>query len=186
MVKKLVTPIFRVSFPNVFEPHSMEEGKPGKFSVSAVWDPSKFTDAEKVLWQAINDLCDEVALEKFKKKVKDFPANFKRPIRDGAEKEDLEGYGPGKLFANISSKMRPGLIDRDRTPILPGSDAFYPGCYARGTVTAYAYDMGGGKGVALGLQNLQKVRDGDRLDSRTDAADDFGDDLGEDDRDPLD
>jgi hypothetical protein len=128
---------------------------------------------------------DEVSLERHKKKMSDLPGNFKRAIRDGAEKEDLEGYGPGKVFANISSKMRPGLIDRDGTPIT-NADDFYPGCFARATVTAYAYDMNGGKGVALGLQNLQKVRDGERLDSRTDAAADFENDGLDDDRDPLD
>ena len=185
--KKLITAVFRVSFPTVFEADSFNGGAP-KFSVAAVWDPSRFTAAEKKLWQAMLDLCDEVSMERFKKRMKDLPGNFKKAIRDGAEKAELAGYGEGKLFANLSSRMKPGLIDRDRTPIL-NQDDFYPGCYARATVSAYSYDQGGGKGVALGLQNLQKIADGERLDSRTDAAEDFGDDdLGDDDRwsDPLD
>lgn len=173
MVTKLQTPIFRVSFPSVFEASSYQGGAP-KYSVSAVWDPERFTANEKKLWQSILDLCDEVSMERFKKKMSALPGNFKKAIRDGEEKADLGGYGPGKLFANISSKMKPGLIDRDRAPIT-NPDDFYPGCYARATITAYAYDNVG-KGVALGLQNLQKVADGERLDSRTDAAEDFGDD----------
>lgn len=172
MVKKVVTPVFRVSFPAVFEAKSFDNGPP-KFSVSAVWDPSRFTDAEKKLWQGMLDLCDEVSLERFKKKMGDLPGNFKKAIRDGAEKADLAGYGEGLMFANLSSKMKPGLIDRDRTPILDAED-FYPGCYARATITAYSYDNKG-KGVAMGLQNLQKVKDGERLDSRTDASEDFDD-----------
>lgn len=188
MAKKLVTPAFRVSFPKVFEADSFNGGPP-KFSVAAVWDPSKFTPAEKKQWQAIIDLCDEVSLERFKKKMGDLPANFKRAIRDGAEKADLAGYGEGMLFANLSSKMKPGVIDRNSQPILD-ADEFYPGCYARATVTAYSYDQGGGKGVALGLQNLQKLGEGDRLDSRTDASEDFGNEDIDDDRwgggDPLD
>jgi hypothetical protein len=170
MVQKLVTPIFRVSFPSVFEAKSFDGGAP-KFSVSAIWDPSKFTPAEKKLWAAMLGLADEVSLERFKKKMSDLPSNFKRAIRDGAEKADLAGYGEGKLFANLSSKMRPGLIDRDQAPITNPED-FYPGCYARGTITCYSYDNKG-KGVAFGLQNLMKVKDGERLDSRTDAAEDF-------------
>jgi hypothetical protein len=172
MVKKLVTPIFRVSFPAVFEAKSFDGGAP-KFSVSAIWDPSKFTAAEKQLWQAMLDLADEVSLERFKKKMSQLPPNFKRALRDGAEKAELAGYGEGKQFANLSSKMRPGLIGIDRQPILDAED-FYPGCYARATITAYSYDNKG-KGVAFGLQNLMKVKDGERLDSRTDANEDFAD-----------
>lgn len=187
MVSKVVTPVFRVSFPAVFEAKSFDNGPP-KFSVSAIWDPSRFTPAEKKLWDAMIGLADSVSMERFKKKMNDLPGNFKKAIRDGAEKADLAGYGEGLLFANLSSKMKPGLIDRDRTPILSAED-FYPGCYARATITAYSYDNKG-KGVAFGLQNLQKIAEGERLDSRTDAAEDFGDDDVADDRwgshDPLD
>ena len=172
MVKKITTPIFRVSFPSVFEAKAMEEGQTPKFSVCAVFDPSKFTARDRELWNAMQALGDEVSLDKFKKKLNQLPANFKKPFRDGAEKADLVGFGEGKIFCNFSSKMRPGLIDRDNAPIT-NADDFYPGCYARATITAYAYDNKG-KGVAFGLQNLQKLRDGDRLDSRTDASEDFG------------
>lgn len=170
MVTKLLTPVFRVSFPSVFEASSYEGGTP-KFSVCAVWEPSKFTAKDKVLWKAMQDLADQVSVDKFKKKLAQLPANFKKPFRDGDEKADLVGFGEGKVFANLSSKMRPGLIFLDRTPILDAED-FYPGCYARATITAYAYDNVG-KGIAFGLQNLQKIKDGERLDSRTNAEDDF-------------
>lgn len=175
MVKKVQTPIFRASFPQVFEAKAMQEGQTPKFSVCAVFEPGKFTPAEKAKWDAMMALADEVSMEKFKKPVDKLPGNFKKPVRDGEEKEDLEGFGPGKKFCNFSSRMRPGIVDRDRTPIT-NPDEFYPGVYARATITAYAYDNQG-KGVAFGLQNLQKVKDGDRLDSRTDAADDFEDDI---------
>lgn len=168
--KRVITPVFRVSFPSVFEAKSFDGGAP-KFSVSAVWDPAKFTAKEKALWDQMMGLADEASLERFKKKMNDLPGNFKKAIRDGAEKADLAGYGDGTFFANLSSKMKPGVIDRDQSPIT-NPDEFYPGCYARATITAYSYDNKG-KGVAFGLQNLQKVADGERLDSRTDAAEDF-------------
>lgn len=185
MVTKVQTPVFRVSFPQVFVPGSFEGGPP-KYSVSAVWTPAKFTAREKELWVAMLAMADEVSLDRFKKKMSDLPGNFKRALRDGAEKADMAGYGEGTMFANLSSKMKPGIIDVGRNAILD-ADEFYPGCYARGTITCYSYDNKG-KGVAFGLQNLQKIGDGDRLDSRTDAADDFGDDVDDrfSDRDPLD
>lgn len=175
-VKKTVTPVFRLSFPALFEPKAMDDGKP-KYGVSAVWTPGKFTDADKKKWKKVKALLDEASMERFKKHWKDLPANFKKGLRDGAEKAELEGYGEGTCFANLTSLMRPGVVDRDREPIGPeqgNADEIYPGCYCRATITAYSYDKKG-KGVALGLQNIQKVADGDRLDSRTDAAEDFED-----------
>lgn len=185
MGNKLVTPIFRGSFPKLFTAEAMQEGGVKKFGISAIWDPSKFSAKEKELWAAILAELDRVSMEKFKKNVGQLPANFKRAVRDGEEKADLGGYGAGVVFANLTTKMKPGIIDRDRTPITDESEV-YPGAYYRATVTAYAYDAGGGRGVALGLQNVQKVKDGDRLDSRTEATDDFADDLAADDRDEID
>jgi hypothetical protein len=179
---KLVTPVFRASFPQLFVPKAMQEGQTPKYSVSAVFEPSKFNEADKKRWQAILDLLDQTSLEKFKKKVNDLPGNFKRAIRDGAEKADLEGYGEGKVFANLSSKLKPGVVDAEGNDM--EADDIYPGCYLRATVSAYAYDQGGGKGIALGLQNIRFVRDGERLDARTDAGEDFKD--VEDDRDETD
>lgn len=189
-VKKVTTPVFRVSFPSVFEASSWEGSAP-KFEVTGLFDPSKFSEKDKERWKAMQDLADQAAMDTFKKKVSALPGNFKKPFRDGAEKGDLAGFEEGKPFARMSSKMKPGLIDIDKT-IITDQTEFYPGCYARATVTAYAYDNVG-KGVAFGLQNLQKVADGERLDARTDAGDDFDDDLddqwltGEDgeERDPL-
>jgi hypothetical protein len=162
--------------PSTFEGKS--DGKP-KYGFTAIWTPNKFSESDKKRWKAMRALLNEASMDKFKKAWKDLPANFKRGLRDGVEKADLEGFGPGTFFANITSQMRPGVIDAGRSPIGPdhgNTDDLYPGCYCRATVTAYAYDNKG-KGVALGLQNLQKVADGDRLDARTNAEDDFEDDI---------
>lgn len=186
------TPVFRVSFPAMFKAESYDGGEP-KFGLSAVWTPSKFSDKEKVLWKKLLKALDDESKRAFKKAWADLPANIKRGLRDGAEKADMEGYGEGTMFASVTSKMRPGLIDRNKLPIIPdaekekyeaedkefSNEEFYPGCWARATVTVYSYDNKG-KGVALGMMNVQKVRDGERLDSRTDAADDFDDDFLED------
>lgn len=183
---KLITPVFRASFPNLFVPKAMQEGQTPKYSVSAVFDPSTFSVKDKERWEAIKALIDTATLEKFKKKASALPGNYKQAIRDGAEKADLEGYGEGKVFANLSSKMKPGVVDKDGNDMSP--DDIYPGCYMRATVSAYAYDMNGGRGVALGLQNVRFVKDGERLDSRTDAGEDFKDiedDRDEDGDDPL-
>lgn len=183
-VKKVITPVFRVSFPHVFAAQTFKDKATGaqsepKFGVTAVFDV-KYIEAnprEKVRWNGMMALANEAALEFFKKPLDKLPANFKKPVRDGEEKEELAGFGPGLKFCSITSKMRPGIVAADGVTPVTDADAFYPGCYARATVTAYGYDNVG-KGVAFGLNNLMFVRDGERLDSRTDAADDFAD-LGE-------
>ncbi len=178
-IKKHVTPVFRLSFPNLFEAKAMDENSKPKYGCSAIWTPSKFTESDKKRWKAIMGALDAESKRAFKKAWKSLPANFKTGIRDGAEKENMEGYGEGTRFANLTTKMRPGVIDAGKNKISPeegNQDDIYPGCYCRATVNVYSYDNKG-KGVALGLMNIQKVADGERLDSRTDAAEDFDDDI---------
>lgn len=177
-VKRYVTPVFRLSFPAFFEAESYQGGEP-KYGCSAIWELKKFSDREKKLWRAILGAMDAESKSRFKKALKDLPQNVKKGIRDGAEKADLEGYGDGTKFAALTSKMRPGVIDRDKNAISKdegNTDEIYPGCYCRATVSIYSYDNVG-KGIALGLFNVQKVAEGARLDSRTDASEDFDDDI---------
>ncbi len=166
--KKVVTPPFRVSFPAVFEKRGMEGAEP-KFSICAVFNPTDFGVTEAAAFKAMQVLAENAAQDKFHKSFKD--PSLRNPFRDGAEKAHLEGFGEGLIFCNMSTKMRPGLIDRDRQPIID-EEVFYAGCYARATITAYAYDNVS-KGVAFGLHNLQKLGDGENLTGRVAAEDDF-------------
>lgn len=180
--EKLVTPIFRVSFPNVFEASSYQGGPP-KYGVTAVFEPESFSPADKKRWAAMNKLADGASKETFGKPIDKLPANFKRPVRDGEEKAELDGFGEGKKFISLSTKFKPEILAEDRESIIMDAEDFYPGCYARASVNAYGYDNVG-KGVAYGLMSLMKVKDGERLDNRTSAADDFAD-LGEEDTSDL-
>lgn len=177
-IKRYTTPVFRASFPQLAEAKGVDGGEP-KFGLSAIWTPSKFTEKEKGLWKTILKALDDESQRCFKKAYKALPGNVKKGLRKGDEKPELGGYGEGTIFANLTTKMRPGVIDRDKNPIAPEDlkEEIYPGCYCRATVTVYSYDNKFGKGLALGLMNLQKVKDGERLDNRTDAAEDFEDDL---------
>jgi hypothetical protein len=186
---KFTTPVFRLSFPHLFVPQQPKSGSKGepKYGLSAVWTPAKFTENEKALWKKILAALDAESKSRFKKPWKDLPANVKRGLRDGDEKSEMEGYGEGTKFASVTSRMKPGVIDINKgedgkfLPIGPehgNEELIYPGCFCRATVTVYSYDNEG-KGVALGLMNVQRIKDGPRLDSRTDAAEDFGDDVDE-------
>lgn len=209
-LKRYLTPVFRGAFTKtVFEPEYFDDDKTGdpKYGITAIWNEDKFSPADKKRWAAIKEALDDESMARFKKKVEKLPANFKTGIRDSAEKEGKEGFDPGTVFAGLTTKMRPGVVDLEKRAIAKneaekekweeqekevsddvGMDAVYSGAYYRATVVTYSYDNKG-KGVALGLMNLQKVADGERIDGRTDASADFDDELDdawlEEDEDPL-
>ena len=56
----------------------------------------------------------------------------------------------------------PGIVDVDHNPILTRSEV-YSGVYGRASISFYAFNSNGNKGIACGLNNLQKVRDGEPL-----------------------
>jgi hypothetical protein len=178
--KVLITPVFRVSFPCVIKPRAQEreDGTKGdpKYGITAVWEPSKFTTQDKERWKAILAMLDETSLAAFKKRWKDLPANFKKGLRDGAEKEGLDGFGPGCMFASLTSNYKPGIVGPDRkTRIVDDPEQFYAGCLARTKVNCYTYNVKG-KGVALGLAGgIWKVADGVHIGGGSDPAKDFED-----------
>lgn len=63
-------------------------------------------------------------------------------------------------------------MDAKVQPILDQSEV-YSGCYGKISVTFYGYNSNGNRGIAAGLGNIQKLRDGESLGGRTSAADDF-------------
>jgi hypothetical protein len=184
--KRLLTPAFTLSFPNLYVAKAgEEEGSKPKFGATAIWTPAKFSEADKGLWKAILRELNAVSLEHFGKEWKNLPDNIKRGLRDGAAKEDVVGYGPGTRFANMTTLNRPGVIDKDKSPIGPehdNEDLIYPGAICRAKVSVWAYGGKGSKqskykGVSIGLLNLQKLKDGTRLDNRVAAEDDFDEEI---------
>lgn len=162
-VDKVTTPMFRVSFPSVFEASSFDGGPMtfsvvGLFSKAAQATPA-FKEMKRIALKAIE--------KKYGKDPKKWPKGLRSdPFRDGSEKEHLDGYNEeGVVFARLSTRGRPGVVDANREKILDPSD-FYPGCYARATVTAFLYDQKGNKGVSFGLQNVQKLKDGENFSGR--------------------
>lgn len=165
-VRKVTTPVFRVSFPAVFEAKPGPDGGEPKFSIAMLFDAEAQKTAE---FANMKKLAQAAIKERWGDKV---PSNLRNPFRKGEEKPDLEGYGEGIVFVSASSKMKPGVIDAKKNKITD-EEAFYAGCYARATVVAYAYDKAGNKGVAFGLNNVQKIRDGESLTGRVAAENDF-------------
>jgi len=180
-INRLITPIFRVSFPHLLEPQPPMSGtgKP-KFGVMAVWTPAEFAKdgdfakAEKAKWEAIIGLANEASLKKFQKTLNQLPPNFKKPFHRGDEKAEY-GFTAAQIYTNITSHIKPGCVLNDGKTKIADKDLvakIYAGCYCRASVNAYGYDNQG-KGVAFGLNNIMFVKDGERLYNVVDAAVEF-------------
>lgn len=157
----------RLSYAHVWEPVSINGGKE-KYSVS-VLIPKDDTKTIEAINRAIDAAIDE-GVAKFGGK-KPNKAAIKIPLRDGDVERDDEAY-KGHYFINANSTTPPQIVDRAVQPILDRGEV-YSGCYARVSLNFYAYNANGNKGIACGLGNIQKVRDGEPLGGRSNAADDF-------------
>ena len=161
----------RWSYVNTWEPKSINGGAP-KYSVSLIIPKSDTKTIEKI--QAAIQAAYDEGQGKLKGNGKSVPALsvLKTPLRDGdAERPDDEAYADS-YFINANSGTAPGIVDADRRPILDRSEV-YRGVYGRASVNFYAFNSNGNKGIACGLNNLQKIKDGEPLGGKSRAEDDF-------------
>ena len=169
---KVVTGKVRFSYLHVWEPTAIEEGQDKKYSVALIIPKSDKATVKKIN-DAINN-AKEAGKVKLGGKI---PSNLKTPLRDGdVDRPDDEVYA-GCYFLNANAKTKPGVVDKDLNPIM-NQDELYSGCYGRASITFYAFNTSGNKGIACGLNNLMKLEDGEPLGGRSSAESDFG---GEDD-----
>ena len=165
---KVITGKVRLSYANVWEPASINGGEE-KYSVSLIIPKSDTTTIGAI--QAAVDAAVEAGIGKFGGK-KPNKASIKLPLRDGdIERPEDENYKDA-YFINANSRTAPQIVDRKVQPILH-RDAEYSGCYARESITLYAFNSNGNKGIACGLGNIQKLEDGEPLGGCTTAAADF-------------
>ncbi|NLY36058.1 MAG: DUF2815 family protein [Tissierellia bacterium] len=168
MKTKVITGIVRLSYANVWEPKSVNGGKE-KYSVSIII-PKEDTKALDEIKKAI-DAAIEEGKGKFGGKIPN-KASLKTPLRDGdIDRPDDEAY-KNSYFINANSITPPQVVDKNVKPILEHSE-IYSGVYARVSINFYAFNSNGNKGIACGLGNIQKIRDGEPLGGRVSAEDEF-------------
>lgn len=165
---KVVTGVnTRLSYFHGWEPVSINGGKE-KYSVS-VLIPKSDKETIKAIEAAV-DAAIEEGIAKFGGK-KPNKAAIKLPLRDGDIERDDEAY-KGHYFVNANSNTAPQIVDKAVKPILD-RDEVYSGCYGRVSLNFYVFNSNGNKGVACGLGNIQKIKDGEPLGNRSSASDDF-------------
>lgn len=172
---KVVTGKVRFSYLHVFEPFAVDEGQEKKYSVSLIIpkkDKATLAKIEKAI-----DAAKEAGKAKFGGKI---PAALKLPLRDGdIERPDDEAY-EDSFFLNANARTKPGLVDKALNPIMD-QEELYSGCYGRASITFYAFNTSGNKGIACGLNNLMKLEEGENLGGRQSAENDFAEFVDEED-----
>ena len=185
MSKKIVNPMkvitgpdTRWSYANVWEPKSINGGAP-KYSVSLIIPKSDTRTLSKI--KAAIEAAYKEGEAKLRGNGKSVPAlsAIKTPLRDGDVERPADEAYRNSYFVNANSPSAPGIVDADCNPILTRSEV-YSGVYGRASVTFYAFNSSGNKGIACGLNNLQKIRDGEPLGGRASAESDFATDDDED------
>ena len=169
--KVITGPQTRWSYANVWDAKSINGGAP-KYSVSLIIPKSDTKTVEKI--KVAIQAAYEEGQSKLKGNGKSVPALsvIKTPLRDGdAERPDDEAY-KNCYFINANSATAPGIVDADRNPILERSEV-YSGVYGRASISLYAFNSNGNRGIACGLNNLQKISDGEPLGGKARAEDDF-------------
>ncbi len=177
-LKVITGPDTRWSYANVWEAKSINGGTP-KYSVSLIipkTDTKTVARVKAAIEAAYRE--GEAKLKGNGKSVPPFSA-IKTPLRDGdIERPDDPAY-TNAYFINANATTAPGIVDADRNAIISRSEV-YSGVYGRASINFYAFNSNGNKGIACGLNNLQKVRDGEPLGGKAKAEDDFSTDLDED------
>lgn len=169
---KVVTGKVRFSYVNIFKARSFQAGQDEKFSICLLIDKKDKATLSKIK-AAIEAAKKDGIANKWGGKL---PGNLKMPLRDGdvERAEEAEEY-EGMFFLNANSNTKPGIVDENLNEILDSTEV-YSGCYGRASINFFPYNSNGSKGIAVGLNNIQKLADGEPLGgTRASAESDFAD-----------
>lgn len=172
----VVTGEVRLSYVHLFAPYA----KPGsknepKYTVTILIPKSDFATKQRI--DAAVNHAIQIGVQSNWSGVR--PPIIAIPIHDGDGVRPSDGmpFGDeckGHWVLTASSKQAPQVIDAGMNPIINQTD-IYSGIYGRVSMRFFPYNVEGKKGIGCGLNNVQKLRDGEPLSGRTNAADDFGD-----------
>jgi hypothetical protein len=192
---KLILPPALGAYTFVHEPRPPPPPSTGepKFSTALLWPASKpvkvldvVTKQEITLEQAVVKVAAEKWGDKAAAMLK--AGKLKNPIRSGDTDRSESPEFEGMVFITASSTKRPGIVNAQNKNLkalaeeaaLNGEEfdpreECYSGCILRASVSLFCFDKGVNKGVGVGLNNLQVIKKGERIDGRKKAEDEFED-----------
>lgn len=166
----------RLAFPALFEPKTVNgEGDP-RFSAVFLLDP------QHPQLEEIRTTLKKVAKDKWGEKWEAVYSSLEKKLNlclhDGDEKAEYEGF-PGNFFLSAANKIRPAVVDRDRSVLVQADGRPYAGCYVNAVVDIWAQDNNFGKRINASLSGVQFLRDGDAFTGGGVSTPDEFDDLSE-------
>lgn len=166
----------RLSYVQLFEPKAQSEGSAPRYSCVILIDKNDKATIDAVNAEIDRAIQKGIANNRITAAISRSP-NFKRAMRDGdafydEDPKPARATHRGYMFINANNSERPGVVDKRCSPILDKGEV-YSGCYGHVDVSFFAYRHQGNAGVGTGLNNVMKIRDGERLDNRQTAEQAF-------------
>lgn len=173
--RQVITGRVRLTFPHLFEKYAASQGNEPKFSTTFLVPKSDVLTKQKI--DAAIAAATNEGVSKSWNGVR--PPNVPNPVHDGDGVRPSDGQPfpaecKGHWVITASSKQQPQVVDLGLNPVMIQSE-IYSGVYARVSINFFAYNASGKKGIGCGLNNVQKLEDGEPLGGRTSATNDFGD-----------
>lgn len=171
----------RLAFAAIFKPESYENGPP-RFGAKFVIEPGS-ANAQKLdeaMLAAATEKWGDKGQQVFDGltklgKTKNLEVPYaKQPYTNRAG--DVYAGFEGKHFVTANNKVRPIVLDRDKTPLTEADGRPYAGCYVNAIVEIWAQDNTHGQALRAEVKGVQFFRDGDAFSGGSSAsADDFAD-----------
>lgn len=172
MGKKIQLKNVRLSFADIWTARAFEEGAEPKYGATFLVE--KGSENDKAIQAAIKEVAKEAWGAKADSNLAKIKGNpNKEGYRDG-DTQDYDGYANNN-FIRASGKVRPTIVNKNRSPLTEADGVIYSGCYVNAIIDIYAYDSKG-VGISAGLKGIQFVKDGEAFSGGGVAsADDFDD-----------
>lgn len=148
---KIKLPAVRLSFPSLFQHETFNGDSTGKYAASFILDKKEHAPVIEQIQAAIA----KMQKEELKTKL----SSDKIALKDGdeTEHEDLQG----KFTIKASTKKRPMVLGKDKSPVVEDDNVFYPGCYVNAIITLWAQNNGFGKRINASLEGVMFAKDGE-------------------------
>ena len=141
----------RLSFPALFQTAKFGGEDTGKYECTLILDKVQHAEVIKAMSATIANM--------MKDELKGKIPSEKIALKDGDESDRPEFAG--KMTLKVSSKRRPLVINRDKSPITEADNIVYAGCYVHAIISLWAQSNGFGKRINASLDGVQFARDGE-------------------------
>ena len=176
---KIVLKDVRLAFTSVFTAAQFDATSDPAFETHIIIDPKSGT--VKPLEETIRAVAKEKWEDRAPAILKDLAAKdriaFRKSEKTSEAGESYSGF-EGMYWLKAKSKKRPGVLNRDKTPLDEQDGVIYSGCYANVSLDVYAYDdKKFGKRIIAKLLAVQFSKDGDSFGGGARASDEDFEDI---------